>query len=61
MAQLIDAEAAGELLGVPASWVLAQARRDRIPSVKLGHYRRFDPDELQAWWQQRQRGPKATR
>jgi excisionase family DNA binding protein len=54
---LIDAEAVGELLGVPASWVLAQARRERIPHVRLGRYVRFDPGELEAWWRGRMRGP----
>jgi excisionase family DNA binding protein len=54
---LIDAEAAGALLGVPDSWVLAQARSDRIPHVRLGRYVRFDADELEAWWRGRMRGP----
>jgi excisionase family DNA binding protein len=54
---LINAESAGELLGVTASWVLEQARRDRIPHVRLGRYVRFDPTELEAWWRGRLRGP----
>lgn len=58
-AALVDAEAAGEMLGVPGSWVLAQARSDRIPHVRLGRYVRFDPDELEAWWRGRMRGPTA--
>ena len=57
-ASLIDANAAGELLGVPASWVLRQARADRIPHIKLGHYTRFDADQLEAWAQARSRGPR---
>jgi excisionase family DNA binding protein len=54
---LVDATVAGELLGVPRSWVLAQARAQRIPHVRLGRYVRFEPDELQAWWECRRRGP----
>lgn len=54
---LIDAKQAGELLGVPASWVLAQARADRIPHVRLGRYVRFEADELEQWRQTRRRGP----
>jgi excisionase family DNA binding protein len=57
---LVDAEAAGGLLGVPKSWVLAEARADRIPHVRLGRYVRFDADELAAWWQSRRRGPWRT-
>lgn len=57
---LIDAQAAAELLGVPKSWVLAEARADRIPHVRLGRYVRFEPDELRAWWAKRRRGPVAA-
>lgn len=55
--RLVDAAAAGELLGVPPSWVLAQARAGRIPHVRLGRYVRFEPQELRAWWRGRRRGP----
>jgi excisionase family DNA binding protein len=55
---LLDAVGAGRLLSVPASWVLAQARADRIPHVRLGRYVRFSPDELEAWWRARVRGPQ---
>jgi excisionase family DNA binding protein len=59
-ARLIDAKAAGELLGVPHTWVLEQARHDRIPHIRLGRYRRFDPEQLLAWAQKRARGPIYT-
>ena len=55
--QLVDAEAASELLNVPKSWVLAEARANRIPHVRLGRYVRFEPDALRAWWRERRRGP----
>jgi excisionase family DNA binding protein len=54
---LLDATGAAELLGVPKSWVLDQARRDAIPHVRLGRYVRFDPEELMAWTRARTRGP----
>jgi excisionase family DNA binding protein len=46
---LIDAKAASKLLGVPYTWLLAQARTNNIPHHRLGHYVRFDPDDLQTW------------
>lgn len=46
---LIDAKAASSLLGVPYTWLLAQARAGNIPHHRLGHYVRFDPNDLQAW------------
>ncbi len=59
MTGLIDAAQAADLLGVPKTWVLAEARADRIPHVRLGRYVRFDPDALEQWWQARSRGPVA--
>ena len=57
VAPLLDAKAAGALLGVPATWVLAEARADRIPHIRLGRYVRFDAGELNLWWLSRRRGP----
>ena len=54
---LLDAKGAAELLNVPASWVLAEARADRIPHVRLGRYVRFDADELADWRRSQHRGP----
>lgn len=59
--RLINAQQAGELLNVPPSWVMAEARADRIPHILLGRYRRFDPEELEAWWRERARGPWRNR
>jgi excisionase family DNA binding protein len=56
-ATLIDAAEAARLLSVPASWVLAEARADRIPHVRLGRYVRFSMGELEDWWRTRARGP----
>jgi excisionase family DNA binding protein len=53
---LIDAKAASILLGVPYTWLLAQARAGKIPHHRLGHYVRFDPDDLQAWLQEERIG-----
>ncbi len=58
---LINSEQAAKLLDVPASWVLQEARHDRIPHVRLGRYVRFDAEELHAWWKaSRSRGPRVT-
>jgi hypothetical protein len=47
--RLLDATAAGELLGVPPTWLLAQARKDGIPHLRVGKYVRFDPGDLDGW------------
>ena len=55
---LIDAEAAGALFGVPATWVRAQARAGAIPHLKLGHYVRFLPADLLEWRAAQAGGPR---
>jgi excisionase family DNA binding protein len=57
-APLLDAEEAGELLHLPSSWVMAEARANRIPNVRLGKYRRFKRDSLLAWMDGREAGPR---
>ncbi len=59
MGRLVDAAGAAELLDVPKTWILAEARADRIPHVRLGRYVRFEPEALEAWWRGRRRGPVA--
>lgn len=56
---LIDAKAASTLLGVPYTWLLAQAREGKIPHHRLGHYVRFDPDDLQTWLKETRSGVPA--
>lgn len=58
MSALLKPEQAADLLGVPKSWVMAEARRDAIPHVRLGKYVRFDQEELETWWKGRGRGPR---
>jgi excisionase family DNA binding protein len=55
--RLIDAKEAGRLLGVPHTWVLEEARHDRIPHIRLGRYVRFEADAVLAWARNRSRGP----
>lgn len=54
---LVDAKAAGKLLGVPHTWLLAQARAGRIPHHRLGHYVRFNVDDLARWLRETRLGP----
>lgn len=58
---LIDAKQASQLLGVPYTWLLAQARANKIPHHKLGHYVRFDPDDLKDWLRETKNEPYVGR
>lgn len=57
-APLLDAAKAGELLNVPHTWLLAEARANRVPHVRLGRYVRFAPESLMDWVTERERGPR---
>jgi excisionase family DNA binding protein len=46
---LLSAEAAAKCFGVPKTWISEAARRGELPSVKLGHYVRFKPEDLQSF------------
>jgi hypothetical protein len=56
--RLLDAKALGELLGVPPTWLLAQARKDGVPHLRLGKYVRFDPADFENWIKSQKRGAK---
>jgi excisionase family DNA binding protein len=54
---LLTAAEAAALLSVPRTWVLAEARANRIPHVRVGRYVRFRRESLIAWVAERERGP----
>jgi excisionase family DNA binding protein len=49
MATLLTAQDVAERLNVSPEWVWAQARAGRIPHIRLGRYRRFREEALEAW------------
>lgn len=56
MSKLLTAEEVAERYQVPVGWVYAAARKDALPSIQLGRYRRFHPDDLEAWEKQQRNG-----
>ena len=46
---LLTAAEIAELLGVPTSWVYQQSRAGRIPTVRLGRYRRYRREAIEEW------------
>lgn len=46
---LLEAEEVANILGVDVGYVYSQARAKKIPSVKLGKYRKFSPSQLKKW------------
>lgn len=46
---LLTVEQVAELLGLETDYVYRQAQAGKIPSKKIGKYRRFQPAKLQIW------------
>ena len=47
--RLLEAEEVAKLLGVDIGYVYSQARAKKIPSIKLGKYRKFSPAQVKKW------------
>jgi excisionase family DNA binding protein len=57
MTKLLTVDEVAERLGVRKQWVWAQVRAGRMPCVKLGRYRRFREESLEAWIHSLERTP----
>jgi excisionase family DNA binding protein len=49
MTALMTAPDVAAMLGVPVSWVYRETRLDRIPHVRVGRYRRYRREAIDAW------------
>jgi excisionase family DNA binding protein len=47
--RLLTAKQVADLLAVPESWVREATREGRIPHLRLGRYRRYQPAAIDAW------------
>lgn len=46
---LLEAEEVAKILGVDVGYIYSQARAKKIPSLKLGKYRKFCPSQIKKW------------
>lgn len=54
MEPFVKIREAAEFLNVKVSWIYEQVRLNRLPSYKVGAFRRFKLSELDAWARARQ-------
>ena len=47
--RLLEVEDLAKILGVDTAYVYRQARAKKIPSLKLGKYRKFSPLQIKKW------------
>ncbi len=59
--QLIAIEAAARHLDVKVSWLYEQVRLRKVPSYRVGKFRRFRVSELEEWLQARRDGPENSK
>lgn len=59
--RLVDAAELAQTLGVPKSWVLAEARAARIPHLRLGRYVRFRESSVLEWLDGLEKGGRPWR
>jgi excisionase family DNA binding protein len=45
----MTADEVGVMLGVPKAWVYAQSRAGKLPTVRLGRYRRYRREAVEDW------------
>lgn len=57
MTGLMTASEVAAMLGVPTSWVYRETRLGRLPAVRVGRYRRYRPEAIEAWIETLERGP----
>lgn len=50
---LLNAEQVAKILGVEPAYVYSQARVKKIPSIKIGKYRKFSPSQIKKWLDRR--------
>ena len=55
--RLLTASEVAELLGFSPATIVDWAEADKIPSYKLGGRLRFRSSEVEAWLEDRRRGP----
>jgi excisionase family DNA binding protein len=53
---LLEADEIAHILGVNVSYVYSLARANKMPSIKLGKYRKFSPSQLKKWLDRKNNG-----
>ena len=53
--ELVDIETLAKLLGVGERYVRRMVAERRVPTVKIGHYVRFDLADIRRWIDDRRR------
>ena len=56
MESLVDVKKLEEVYGTPRSWWYTAAEDGKVPSYKLGKYRRFRISEVESWLEGQRNG-----
>ena len=61
MESLVDVKKLEEVYGTPRSWWYTAAEDGKVPSYKLGKYRRFRISEVESWLEGQRNGSETPR
>ena len=56
---LITVKEVARRFGVPPSWVYSHAEDGSLPSLKIGRYRRFEPEAIEEYLRGQRQGCEA--
>lgn len=56
---MVGVKTLSRMYDVPESWWYAQAESQKIPSYRVGKYRKFRVSEVESWMASRRQGPAA--
>lgn len=59
MEPMVDVVKLEEVYGTPRSWWYTNAEAGKVPSYRVGKYRRFRLSEIEAWLGAQRQGPEA--
>jgi excisionase family DNA binding protein len=59
MEPFVDVKKLEEVFGTPRSWWYQKAEDGKVPSYRIGKYRRFRISEIEAWLAAQRQGPTA--
>lgn len=60
MEPMVDVKVLEEVYGTPRSWWYTAAENGKVPSYRVGKYRRFRLSEIEAWLSAQRQGRNAA-
>lgn len=60
MEPMVDVKKLEEIYGNPRTWWYQAAESGRVPSYRIGKYRKFRLSEIETWMEAQRQGPRSA-